>query len=613
MSIARTKALGGYPRADFAKELAPLLNDLADREDELPIRLINVRERERLVEYDTAFQDVENKKKHVSEVLSGKITGNCFHPAIIERAVGGTQGALYRFATQQCGSGNYGITSPGRVTHGHIDACYRNLCQEVRKNLQDHQVKQIQQGPYPDDIKEYVKTLGTEAGKPGMSLKAEIKETKHHRQPTQSRGKAGAEGKGYNQVQPSEGIKKLMCAFGQGREEPGKIICTCPNMAVPTKQAVANLSCAIAAAVYTEEKKIKEAAKRIEKGATEANAVGGVGLYATKSRNENAKQIVAAVTIEARKSEGINVVISKAEEHRQVGKRCKEGCLVVEMTAERWPRIIGMAYAKVYPESVALDQFDIDEVRFGDEEQKEGVRRELYRKGLMKPYLKRSKSANQHGTTAADMLYAIMGRPVNLKTPDMRPLAKAVAAAVKEKVGDRDYQIEIESKQGHWLAGLLETVRDTVVQKFGGKGGKDCIKFIVNKAIRISSVEAYHRDEERWHSFPLSPAKGYGRIEGGRREDMMEFGREFSNQEHIESAYFIMGNHCTSRYAYVGAESGKGKGDEEESQSEDREEVEQKKDIVKARNAFQYYLPLHQFTPSMKDVTEEYDNRDDEI
>ena len=73
-----------------------------------------------------------------------------------------------------------------------------------------------------------------------------------------------------------------------------------------------------------------------------------------------------------------------------------------------------------------------------------------------------------------------------------------------------------------------------------------------------------------------------------------------------------MGDQCTSRYAYLGAEKEKSKQEGEESQSEEEEEGEAKK-ITKARNAFQYYLPLHQLTPMMKDVNDKYEEQHDDV
>ena len=498
------------------------------------------------------------------------------------------------------------------MTHEHIVNCYKELSNSVQRSLQTSVTvdKMIQGGPYPNDIGGYLRTLGTEKGRTGMSLRAEIKGVKLHRQGQQEKNKEGQRHNGYSQVEPSEEIKETLGKAGRRDEGDKKARCNCPHMGVPTKQAVANLAAAIAGAVYGDTEEAKEAAKRIEKEAVSANAAGGIGLYATKSRNENATQILVAVATEARKSEGIDVVILTAEGPRQVGSRERADCLVIGMSKDRWPRIGGIVFIKGFPESLKYDQYDLDEAKLGDTESQETIRRDLYKKGLIKPYLKRSKSINQHSTIAADMVYAMMGRP---RTKKDSPIIKEVAAAIEEKIGEQDCQQAIEDEGGKWLADLLELTRDTIVHKFGGKGGKDCANHVVNKAVRTNKVMTYHRQQENWQVYSLKPVKKYVRICETDRGDSMEYGREFASGEHVECAYFMIGLQCTTRYAYLGAEKEKAGQVGEESQSEEEEEEGESKKVTRTRNAFQYYLPLHQLTPMMKDVTDQYEKHHDDV
>ena len=143
--------IGGhrFPDSSLSSNIGIMLDALADAEHCAPFRCLDAKEREKLVGYQDAFDDLADKEKILTDQVGANMTGYAFHPKAIILAVGGLQSESYEFATGMIKLDETSRLLPvPRLFAAQIISQYISYGESVTRGL-SQRADSVQTKPYP--------------------------------------------------------------------------------------------------------------------------------------------------------------------------------------------------------------------------------------------------------------------------------------------------------------------------------------------------------------------------------------------------------------------------------------------------------------------------------
>ena len=255
--------------------------------------------------------------------------------------------------------------------------------------------------------------------------------------------------------------------------------------------------------------------------------------------------------------------------------------------------------------------FDPDRLRYGAEDDNVQARGLLIHEALCKAYLKKTQQSSMHQAVAYDVIYAINGRPFpfNRNEKEIHSLIDAAVKAVDDTIGEGQFANQFNDDPVTLLQTLVYKVRNRMVGSDARIPTNETARFLIYEAAEIDTVRILHQGTAKWHTttfgkVALKPSLidqlgciSLGDADSDAARSKVKFGRAFAAQEHVNTAYFAIGNGRVSRTAVLGRAVADVAGSADGVGSHG------------VRNVFNRYVPLHHHTPAFRNAYRDWLSR----
>lgn len=257
-----------------------------------------------------------------------------------------------------------------------------------------------------------------------------------------------------------------------------------------------------------------------------------------------------------------------------------------------------------------LPPVSLEGLKYGADEPNNTTRDALLRIGFVKPYLQQqTKKIAFEKAFAFDILYALAGRPITLKSGSYSTITKAAIEAIGQVMHEDDVETYILRCDATALIQTTKKVRDKIAAISSTQPTWET-HALINKICAVRKISVCNQDNDEWIGADIgeTPREQARSIDQLLRTNnaipkgkgINQYGRDLALPEHAYTAYFCTGQTAAKRNPAARPNT------PEPPQPPPLTPTTQPEDEEPNNNSFWRYTPLHQHTPQIYNITNSF-------